>query len=240
MTDRADSTTEDLDMAADHPAGTAAHQLQDPDILLAQLDTTHTASADIEEAPRHTTLTLLPSQDPMQHQTLIQMRIKQNPEEDPNLPPSSRRSPQLHQRVTWTQMTLAHRSALQYTHKKKVASVQMIQLPEHFIPMTPPPRTLSKPLTGPSMINTNNDNIAANTLQQPKQPSQVHPHPKPVRRALLLPRPTVPTQQNRNRTLISGPPQCHNTRYQHNSTFPGPSQFPGNRFQEHLPRQFHL
>ena len=88
-------------MAADHLAGTAAHQLQEADIILAQLDTTHTASADIDEAPHHITLTLSPLQDPMQHQKLTWMRNKQIPEEDP--PPltlKSRKSKQLNQRVT--------------------------------------------------------------------------------------------------------------------------------------------
>ena len=82
------TTTEDLDTAADHLAGTAAHQLQEANILIAQLDTTHTASTGIDEAPHHITLTLLPSQDPMQHQILTQMRNKQNPEEDPHPLPS--------------------------------------------------------------------------------------------------------------------------------------------------------
>ena len=109
------------------------------------------------------------------------------------------------------------------------------------IPMTPPPRTLNGPLSGPSKMNTNNDNIAANTPQQPQQPPQGHQNPKPVRKTPLLPTTTVPAQQNRTRTFISGPPQCNNTRYQHNSTFPGPSQFQSNRFhQQHLPRPFHL
>ena len=106
--------------------------------------------------------------------------------------------------------------------------------------MTPPPRTLNEPLTGPSKINTTTNNTATNALQQPKQPPQEHPNPKPVKRTLLLPTLTVPTQQNRTRTLISGPPQHNNTRHLHNSTFSGPSKFPDNRFQQHLPRPFHL
>ena len=78
-TEKADITTEDLDMAAAHLAGTAAHQPQEADVLLTQLDTTPTASADIDEAPHYITLTLSPSQDPVQHQTLTWMRNKQNP-----------------------------------------------------------------------------------------------------------------------------------------------------------------
>ena len=88
--------------------------------------------------------------------------------------------------------------------------------------MTPPPRTLNELLPGPSMVNTNNKDIAANTLQQPKQPTQVHPNLKQSRRAPLLPTPPAPTRQHRN------------------STFPRPSQFQSNRFhQQHLPRPFY-
>ena len=97
-------------MGADHLAGTAAHQLQETDILIAQQDITHTASADIGKAPHHITLTPLPSQDPIQHQTLTWMRNKQNPEEDP--PPLTlmlRKSTQLNHRVTWMQMTLTQK-----------------------------------------------------------------------------------------------------------------------------------
>ena len=57
-TDRTDTTTEDLDTGADHLAGTAAHQLQEADILISQLDTTHTASTDIGKALHHLTLAL--------------------------------------------------------------------------------------------------------------------------------------------------------------------------------------
>ena len=79
-TERADITTEDLDMATDHLVGIAAHQPQEADVPTAKLGTTPTASTDIDKAPHHITLTLLPSQDPTQHQTLTWMKNKQNPE----------------------------------------------------------------------------------------------------------------------------------------------------------------
>ena len=47
-------------MEADHPVGTAAHHCREADILTAQPDIAHIASADIDEAPHHITST--PSQ----------------------------------------------------------------------------------------------------------------------------------------------------------------------------------
>ena len=105
------------------------------------------------------------------------------------------------------------------------------------IPMTPPPRTLNELLLGPSTVNTNNDNIAANTLQQPKQSTEGHPNPKPLRRAPLLPTPSAPTRQHRNTTF----PRPSPSSYSRNSTFSRPSQFQSNGFhQQHLPGLFHL
>ena len=88
--------------------------------------------------------------------------------------------------------------------------------------ITPAQRTLNELLAGTSMVNTNNSDIAANTLQQPKQSTQVHLNLKPVMRAPLLPTPHAPARQHRN------------------PTFPRPSQFQSNRFyQQHLPRPFY-
>ena len=170
-TERADTTTEDLDMAADHLAGTAAHQLQEADILIAQLGTTHTASTDIDKAPNHITSALLPLQDPMQHQTLKQMRIKQNPEED-----SHPHVQEIYTTESESDLdTNDTKSEISFTvHSQDEGSLSTDDTtPKTFHrPMTPPPRTLNEPLTGSLKMNTNNDNIAANTHQQPKQPTQ--------------------------------------------------------------------
>ena len=103
--------------------------------------------------------------------------------------------------------------------------------------MTPPPRTLGKPLPGPSQINTNNNDIAANTLQQPKQTTMpANPWLQPTCKAPLLPTPPAPARQHRNSTF----PRPSPSSYNRNSTFPRPSQFQSNRFhQQHLPRAFY-
>ena len=59
-------------MGADHLVGTAAHHHGEADVLIAQPDIAHIASADIDEAPHHITLTPLQSQSPAQIQTVTE------------------------------------------------------------------------------------------------------------------------------------------------------------------------
>ena len=77
-TDRADTTTEDLDMGADHLVGTAAHHHREADVLIAQPDIAHIASTDIDKSPHHITSTLLQLQNPAQHQTVTQKIYRYN------------------------------------------------------------------------------------------------------------------------------------------------------------------
>ena len=65
-------------MGADHLVGTAAHHHREADVLIAQPDIAHIASADIDEAPHHITMTPLQLQSPAQHHTVTQKTYQYN------------------------------------------------------------------------------------------------------------------------------------------------------------------